>query len=785
MSFAVTLGLSLAAPTPLPARSAPALPAAVDLTLPGGSLRLPADNNRSAALPDRKQVLIQPTDSGWPQIWPAAVKSYLFAIVSVPRGALQVNRTFGVLGGSQSDARDTDIVLRGRGYLPQPAQAGAFVLRLGSSVAASPPLDEEAALIVAQKDGAGGNRLRIDWYSLRDGTKHAGSSFSSTNKVQPGARGRFIVGAPGLNDISSPYQDGDGEAWPGEIQAVGFVTGDVPDATWAAIALGQPLETALAGVSVPWVREFDGTPASLSAPAWAAADATLPMIIDGRQRLEPGSDIRAQSQTDFLIPDAIPEGHVWGVTATGGDATVTLSGRAAGRSGTVQAQLVYADTGAVAQDWTDVAPVGAVWSGSFSAPLTGAGWCIVRYRTTGEPDLISTMRNRVGVGYKLLALGQSQAGIWHRSSERGDTLSGGLEISASRALARAQNDGPAPPSLSWIGTDPQDGLAAFVTQLRSYTSAPVQIILDAMEGSGPDEMMDDRDTRRNWSDLQAQLDRFGNDVTVVAMNWITQGWETWGTAGETLQALTLGTGPAWDALVADNGGSTAGLHHLDAALRPGWAFALSPATRASDSDYQPTRSAQIRFANAAGIAVGPPVSDYEIVAGGGPHPDNAFEGNRRFGMRLAEAVARALGFSTSENPHFTGAAWGATQAEIVLSVALPNGGSLTSPAPAALSSFEVGDGPGGAYSGSGFTAAITGNTITLTKDTGTWAAGSRVQYLPGGAQRAGGDAVTEAAIIAGMLYETWPGDTLGTGLPVSGSRVAGQWVPGFEAVLQP
>ena len=597
----------------------------------------------------------------------------------------------------------------------------------------------------------------------------------------------MITGERAFNEATAPYSPGDGNGWPGEVAAMGHVSGVIPDAVWQQIALGGDIVTELegAGGAIDYLRLLDGAAAGLAPPASVPADTTLPMTIDGNPVLRPGSTIRRQSPTSYLVIDPIDDGYVWGVAPGATTGTARLSGIIAGRTGALEAQVFYADNGAIVQDWTtviaDVTGLSGPLQINFPAPLM-TGWGHIRLRTSGEPDQITEIRSRVGVGYKILVIGQSQTGIWLRSSQRGDIAGDALYQTVSVGRWRDQGDNQTDPRIDWVGSEAQDGLVAMAAQLRRYTDAPIMILVDAVEGSGPRELMDDTlNARRTFADLQQPLGRWGNDVSVAALNWITTGWESVSapvySADDMLQALILGTGPAWDAIVAHRGG-TAGLHHLSEALRPGFGVAVSPGTRASNQDYEPRRSDQIRRAHALSFTVGPPVSDYRIVAGGGPHPDNAFEGNRRFGMRLAEAVARALGFSASENPHFTGAAWGATQAEIVLSVALPNGGSLTSPAGAALSSFEVNE--GGGWTGTGFTAALSGNTVTLTRDTGIWAAGTRVRYLPGGAQRAGGDAVTEAAIIAGMLYETWPGDTLGTGLPVMGSRQAGQWLPEFE-----
>jgi hypothetical protein len=141
--------------------------------------------------------------------------------------------------------------------------------------------------------------------------------------------------------------------------------------------------------------------------------------------------------------------------------------------------------------------------------------------------------------------------------------------------------------------------------------------------------------------------------------------------------------------------------------------------------------------------------------------------------------ARAMGLDTSKNPYFTTVS--RSGATLTVGVSLQNGGTLTSPTPGALRSFQVDEGSTGTWSSAGFTAAISGNSVVLTRSTGTWAANTKVRYLQGLEDRASGDSATEDLIINSALYETWAADVIGRGLPVLGSNTGSAWEPNWEA----
>jgi hypothetical protein len=327
------------------------------------------------------------------------------------------------------------------------------------------------------------------------------------------------------------------------------------------------------------------------------------------------------------------------------------------------------------------------------------------------------------------------------------------------------------------------GKRAFLNAFRFFdTTTPIMLIDEAVNGTGQDQFIDDNESTRMWTHFQTMLDRYGNDISVVVSNWgtnIASGTPT--TIKDLMTAMVFGTGPAVQE------------RNLTSALQAGFKFLVSPLSRhtgnATNLSSAYTNNAikcclaQVEWANDNNIDVGLPISDLRIENLGGPHQlSNVINGSALFMQRLAIGAAKSLGLTTLQNPYFTTATLSGGNTQIVVNVALPNGGSLFSPTQSAVSSFAVND--GGGWSHTGFTAAISGNTVVLTKSTGTWSAGTQVQYTSNMADRLDNDGVTEDTIVNGALYETWAGDTLqNKGLPVLGSLSGGKWIPTWQVTV--
>jgi len=757
----------------------PAVPA-VDLAAGAGSLRLPEGNNapEATALPTYKGALFQ-TDTGF-SLPASSTPHATFAIVRLPRDKRYVNANFGILGvpGTGGGWRlryggDANGIVaeRGRFRHYQRSTSG------GTVDIQSAPWTEDAALVVAGCDAAG--LWSVDWYSLLDGTRVPGpASAVATAAVFP-AGSEFAIGANANgtayadNGVTNRYQ------WPGEIGAVGVVARAVSVAEWQGIALGADIAATLGGASLRYLRQFDGTPASLTRPAAATADTSVPAQPWGggtgvpAATLAPGSTLRRQSATAWLRMAEVSAGHVYGLAAGQTERAVPFAGTAGGLTGMVQVRVFEAATGRVVRDWTDVGPIaGGAWSGSVTLPRA-EGWWFAQARAGA---VLFERRAEFATGWKLVLLGQSQMQIAFGGS-------GLVPLAAPMTASWATNDFGYL-QMARIGMNfVSDGRAAFLNQWRAFDPAtPVMLIDEAVNGTGMDQIINSASAEgeintRNMAQLTRKLAAYGADVSAVIHNWGTNNMALAPAAFQNLlEALFFGTGPA------------AGDRSLAAELAAGWVPVISPLTRhvgtpVYTGNADTARAAAVAWANANGVTVGPPLSDLRIENGGGPHQTGAtVTGIARMMARLAVAAARALGLDPSRNPHFTGATLGGGGTVITVSVALPNGGTLYSPAPAALRSFEVDAGGTGSWTATGFTAALAGNSAVLTKTSGSWPAGTRVRYLSNGEGRADGDGAAEDAILAGALYETWAADTLtGHGLPVLGSLSGGRWVPDWQA----
>lgn len=134
-------------------------------------------------------------------------------------------------------------------------------------------------------------------------------------------------------------------------------------------------------------------------------------------------------------------------------------------------------------------------------------------------------------------------------------------------------------------------------------------------------------------------------------------------------------------------------------------------------------------------------------------------GNISFGARIGAAAARNLGHYPADDTTIASAVLQPGGAEIVVSLSFAAAGALSCAAPAAVTGFEV------AGSRSGFTAAVSGDAVVLTKVSGTWAGGEAITYLHGYPVFYG-TSVDQATLLDGLLYETYSNDYAGLGLPV-------------------
>jgi hypothetical protein len=159
---------------------------------------------------------------------------------------------------------------------------------------------------------------------------------------------------------------------------------------------------------------------------------------------------------------------------------------------------------------------------------------------------------------------------------------------------------------------------------------------------------------------------------------------------------------------------------------------------------------------------------------------NEVRGNARINYRYALGMLAMAGLSTYD-PTPAPASASRSGAVITVTFNLKNGGSLVAPNAGAPVGFEVSEDGGttwhsyneggdalgsnpGTTTGAIFTAAISGNTVTLTRKTSTWAANTQVRFDYGGpisyasVSQSSGNRTTnfgyENTDIDNMLYES-------------------------------
>lgn len=760
--------------------------ASVDLSV-GGSAKFPPQNGVNT----QDHITASDQDKGWYslEVQPSGVVQNdffqageaSFAIVRLPkmyRENQYTNTRWGLFGNDASSTRqyamtlyDGQNGLTGRRHKFLGQYQGNF--NTGASVAVfSQPWDWDEALVVWYRKN---NVMGIDLYELGTGVKLAGPTAVKLDSDASYHMGHYPKIGVGANFTMSGLINGKG--WPGELSMYGHVLpgSNFTDTNWQNIAKGADPITEFGGANFRWLRKLDGSTASLAPIAAVTSDQTT--ALQPGDNASPrvgtnviaGSHIQRKTSGTYLTVDPWPDGLVHGIHAGETTMPVTFSGKAGGLTGNVEMRTIYSATGSVHKDWTTVGAIsGGAWSGVVQLPKSADGWLVAQFRATSDPADITDVREEFGIGWVIMNLGQSQFNNAMHGINRADKLSARHDVTYIETL---DNTGAVNMLQRMIPWQQADGLKWQVDQIRQADpNTPVMIMNVAKSGTSLAALLDDAQTSRQWARLQAKLDKTTSSVSVVVMNW--------GTADANqpeakikgmLDALVLGTGAEYKG------------HSLKDSLRAGFRFAISPLSRHSDDtygDYADTQRWQVEWANLNNMPVGPSLIDYRIENPGGPHSDPlVLKGNPLFGARTMMAVERALGLNSQANPHYDATNVTRSGNTITIPVVTPNGGALSSPTPAALSNWQVNG------AGTGFTAALSGSNVVLTKASGNWSAGDVVTYLHNGETRAANDGTAEDRIVDGVLYEAISNDTLNLGLPVVGSLSGGKWTPAFSVTV--
>ena len=799
--------------------------APVSLTAAGGSLKFPEGNwNAQTAregLKAYKGLLYQ--DRAGLTVVGSGTPQASFAIVRLPVDKRDGPYMRGIFGHSGTGGNRLRLALGNAGHSIA-ANRNAFMAFQygagGSSVSAlSPRWDEDAALVVLHHDGV--DQWAMDWYSLTDGSRHAGTPVTAVVNNPSGAMTGFNIGGIGaLTTLATDTNVANDMPWDGEIAAVGYLSGAVvAPADWARIAMGAPLSAVLPVSAVKWLREFNGTVASLAKPAWATSDATGPAVAVpdaspslGGTMLVPGSTLRRQSEGTYVTIDGMSPGLVFGLKRGAETASVPFSGRA---SGPVEIRVFEAETGAIVRDWTAMpAPVDGVWAGRVLLPESTNGWLQAEARLTAAPSVTAHARSEFGVGYKFMVMGQSQTAMpminmtTRLSLEPGTAMTGSVAQLMYLGARAALGEEARRPVMGRIGTGvgfaPSDGFVTFLNQFRRLKpKTPVMIVNEAVSGTSMRALLAgevDAATDRQWADITDKLDLWGRDYTAVLWNWLMNEGALSGSDVAPLMSAMF--------LPGHEGDMT---HSLARELEPGWTLGVIGGDRESRiTGREGMRAARAAFAQDNGFTLGPVVSDYRIENAGGPHPGKQFtnpailgytppetfdHGMSRFMQRMAVMALQTIGAipDAAVHPHYAPPRLSPDGTQIWIDVIAAGGGAIYSPAPGALRSWyvkEPGDAAFAATLAKGAAAvlntAVSPPRVEITRASGVWAEGTVVQRMDDSEKRADNDGAAEDAIHAGGIYEDWAHDPLGFGFPVVGMRDSGgRWRNLFEHTVSP
>ena len=801
------MGLAGALPASISTASPyPPVPA-VDPGAAGGSVRFPEGNWTS----DRagRGLLLQPgqgialAGSGRPQA--------IFALLRLPVDKRDGRLTKGIMGHAGKGGNRFRLGLGNPGHFVPELRDRFTAYQMGgrgSAVEVASALwDEDAALVVFWHDGTG--TWQIDWYSPRTGDRHPGPPLTETGVTDSGQIAPFNIGGWGsLTAFGEPANPGRDPMWDGEIGAVGIVTGPLPaPEDWSRIARGAPFRAVLPAANLTFLREFDGTPTSLSpAPGEGTAPTTNVETAAGPEGPTPGSTLRRQSETQYVTLEQKSAGMVFGLHRGERAREVPFSGEA---SGPVELRVIEAATGKVVQDWTPMEPPqGNLWAGSLPLPESETGWLFADARLVEAPDVIAHARSEFGVGYKFLVMGQSQTSYPLDNTTRRLNPDAPMSGSVARLLALGSReelgDAARRPVMGRIGAGPQadgDGVVAFLNQFRRLKpGTPFMLIDEAVGGTSMARLLGGETARadRQWADITDKLDLWGPDVTAVLWNWLmNEGAMNGSNVVPLMSAMFL----------PDHTGDMA--HSLARDLEPGWTLGVLGGDRESRiTGREGMRAARTAFAHGNGFTLGPVVSDYRIENAGGPHPGKQFtnpgilgytppetfdHGIPRFMQRMGVMALQTVGAlsDVTVHPYYANPRFSADRRKILIDVMAVNGGRIYSPAPAALRSWYVKEESDPSFvstvekgAQAVLNTSVSPPQVEITRASGSWGPGVIVQRMDDGEKRADNDGTAEDAIHSGGIYEDWAQDPLGFGFPVVGMRDEnGLWRNLFELIV--
>lgn len=667
-------------------------------------------------------------------------------------GQSNVSRTlFGNAGGSGSN--NFNLALTGAAGVFQSQLV--FYMRSGSTSLVQPvafniPENTGSRLLIALRRS--GNSFTMDVWDCDSGAKTAGPVTDCTGFIGWVAANKgpyFQIGSVGQTNAApevpafNPTQT---RCWDGEIGLVGYYAAALTDAQCQNLALGMSVDAATTPGTWRWVRELDGSAASLTKPAWATGDTTSPAVEanSGGLKIERGSDITGKGVHFTINRKVAGDAHVDAVIPGRDVKAVAVSGR-------VRSTLPSADVieirfltveGKAATDWqrvASIAPGDATWSGFVNVPKG-----MERYVRQGrlvsqrnDPTKWFLDATRFAVGYRVKIVGQSQVANL-RSTGRALQYTGRLPFSFVEQAVEAAADISAINCFAVHDRLPAigDGVFGIMQAIDAAgCDAVVALEIQAVGGTSALDWIDDTLGGRTWNPMLRSNEVMDGGTSVVIWNWDPADIGT--NYATLLDAVFCGTGAQARGRFVFGPTSAGGADIGATVVYMPTQRTNGSATVESDFDtngsYGTRRDEGVAWAATKPFAfAGIPPLDLELSDS--LHPSLTLaSGTERHGQHLGLSFLRGARIDVSRNPTVNNASFAftdGTRTAFRFDVDLPNFGALrnglgaTSDAGAdkGVRLIEVST-DGVTWSKSGFSAVISGrNRVTVTKTAGAWSA---------------------------------------------------------------
>ena len=621
------------------------------------------------------------------------------------------------------------------------------------------PYRTEPVMLFLRMNAAG--RLQV-FHAYADGTLVAGDFFdhAATAGIATANAGMSF----GRAGVGATYQ----ASWSGSMSDFIQVNNlDVSDAQLSALARGENPATVLASLHAFYRM---GGPTDLVLTAGTSGYAALTLTDTASQcRRGAARPSTASGRTVHLLPEFDGFVHALSPTAVRAaasraavkalTASCVMRVRIAGSGSThIWGRIRRSSDDVVLVDWTRLtsSPVAA---GEHELTLPGVPVAVDFYREVGAEDGLCTSadfeRHRAGI--VAAVIGQSQQTIMLANAATGaDTATGNglvsfiapfgaymttisLTACAGARLDRPGMYGPAVYELAKHWQDNADGI-------------PLMIVGLSRGGTGRDTWMSGAEANL-WINSTAPSSGSIPAAVFAARRRFTMFLENWCTSDQS--AINSGQLPALNDELYLGIGSSGGRVNFSQfpLVQPVWVSGVpftrhrnitaAVPTEANRNSFETARSIMRTYYNGTG---GSPSIVRDVGAymtalalgpiGEGPHQrTDELRGNVYYARWTAMALARMAKLYTADiEGTFTAAS--RSGAVITVTANLPNAGTLQTIVDNQTPvGFEVSEDGGATWSRSNgtipFTPARSGNTVTLTRGSGNWTAGTQVRYLFG------------------------------------------------------